>query len=140
MSSSDFCKMACRRQSIFENPQHGMSSDGWQTGPITNVTEFSLCRRKVASTKQEGKLILHFCQIFHKTRMHSRRMRTIRCIDHLRRGCLSGGVVSLGMSALGQGCLPAGRVSAQGVFARWRMSAGGVYFPPLWTDRHLSKT
>ena len=40
--------------------------DGGLTDPITNVTEFSLCRRKVAPTQREGKLILNFAKFSKK--------------------------------------------------------------------------
>ena len=63
-----------------------------------------------------------------KTRMHSRRMRTIRCS-----GCLMGGVC-LGVSVQ-VGCLPGGWVSAQGwCLPRWASACLPRGVHPLWTE------
>ena len=63
--------------------------------------------------------------------MHCSRMRTVRCSGRRRGGGVS--QHALGFSALGrgEGCLPVGGGSAQGVFAwgvsaRWGVSALGV--------------
>ena len=52
-----------------------------------------------------------------RTRMHSSRMRTVRCSGHL------GGRGSVCL----EGCLPGGCLPGRGVYT------------PLWTDRHLWK-
>ena len=56
------------------------------------------------------------------TRMHSRRMRTVRCSDRLDGGCLPGGCLPGG--CLPGGCLPRG-VSVQGGLPR-RVCPGGL--------------
>ena len=58
-----------------------------------------------------------------KTRMHSSKMRTVGCSNHLG-GCLAGGVYVRGVSPQG------GSVSAQGVSGRGKSAQGVVCHPP----------
>ena len=106
-----------------------------------------------------------FCYIFvtQKTRMHSSRMRTVRCSSHLggcvsaqgvsawgvctgRDVCLGGlsawGCLLRGFSARG-GCLP--REVCPGGMSAWGLSTQGVsaqgecllHTPPLWTESQM---
>ena len=73
---------------------------------------------------------------FEKTRMHSSRMRTVRCSSRLRGGgggCLLGGVCLLGEVSACRGgvCLPGGCLPARGVVCLGGVCLpGGVHLPP----------
>ena len=93
------------------------------------------------------RLYSELVSIFLNTRMHSSRMRTVRCSGHLGGGC-PGGCLPGGMSALGRvsarGCLAGGVLQGvsgrgvsvwvgvcvcQGVSAWGSVSLGDVHLP-----------